>query len=132
MLDTTFRILQANVNRSAQATETVLDIGIRERIAIIAIQEPWFLKENDNWTRPLCHNGYITITPQVDKTIRPRTTTYINQNLLGEIQVNPVQTNDRDIQNLILQDKRGNKLQILNVYNERDEEGQYTVERTLL
>ena len=58
--------------------------------------------------------------------------TYINQNLLGEIQVNLVQINDRDIQNLILQDKRGNKLQILNVYNERDEEGQYTVERTLL
>ena len=44
MLDTPLQILQANVNKSLQATETILDLRIRSA-DLILIQEPWIIQD---------------------------------------------------------------------------------------
>jgi len=40
MLDTPLRIIQANTNRSIQATESLLEYAVEKKVDILLIQEP--------------------------------------------------------------------------------------------
>ena len=130
MLDTNLRIFQANLNRSIEATETALELAVRENVDIIAVQEPWMIQEGEQgFTRSIAHRAFQMILPRCDKDIRPRTMFYVKRDL--QVQLTQLNLKDPDIQALTLQDSKGKRLQVVNVYNERDQEGRWTVERSL-
>ena len=130
MLDTSLTIIQANLNKSRLATESILEIGIKEKADIILVQEPWLITENGSYIRSITHLGYIQLLPPCQTTIRPRTITYIRRGLT--IETTQLAIDDPDIQVLQLKDKGGYLLQIINVYNERDRQGVWTTHRALL
>ena len=130
MLEGPIRILQGNVNRSSQATETILELGASEQADIILLQEPWILRSSEEgFTRSINHRSFIPIRPEIGKEIRPRVLAYRRQG--SEFQISIDLNNDPDIQSLIVKDKKGTTIQILNVYNEKNISGEWTIERAL-
>ena len=130
MLDTTLRILQANLNRSIEATETALDLAVRENVDILAIQEPWMLHEEDKgYTRSIAHSAFQALLPQCPRDVRPRTLLYTRRTL--PVQLTQLHLNDPDIQVVDIQSSSGKKLRLVNVYNEKDSNGRWTAERSL-
>lgn len=132
MLEHTLHTIQANVNRSIQATETLLDLACYKNIDILLLQEPWLLRDQGKEykdTRSIAHIGYNQLLPQTTShSIRPQTLTYVRKGL--RCQVTQTHLNDGDIQSLLIKDKVG-QIQILNVYNEKDTSKIWTIERCL-
>jgi len=119
MLDTTIRIVQANLNRSIEATETALDIAVKENVDVLAIQEPWMLyEEGKGYTRSIAHSAYQALLPTCTRDVRPRTLLYTRRTL--PIQLTQLSLGDPDIQVVDLQAGSGEKLRLINVYNEKD------------
>ena len=86
MLDN-IKILQANLNKSTQATESTLQLAIELKIDIIAVQEPWLtLTRNNDYagTRLINHPAYLQILPQSEPSLRPRVLFYISSKLIAE------------------------------------------------
>ncbi|KAF2206122.1 hypothetical protein CERZMDRAFT_4463, partial [Cercospora zeae-maydis SCOH1-5] len=96
---------------------------------IILVQEPWIILEELGTARPILHPSFTPILPITKEGQRPRTCIYTRRNL--EIEASPDPLDDPDIQSLYLRDSQGNKIQVLNVYNERDKNGNWTAERSL-
>ena len=46
MISSSTRVLQVNLNRSAPATESALQIAVELKIDIVVVQEPWILLPN--------------------------------------------------------------------------------------
>lgn len=128
MLDTPLRIFQANLNRSSVATESLLEIAIREKADILAIQEPWLLVDKEiNLRRTIAHPAFTTLLPtSID---RNRVLFFIRRQI--QVEITPISNLDPDFQAISVQDKKGNSIQILNVYNEKDSENKWTNERAL-
>ncbi|KAF7564197.1 NMDAR2-C domain containing protein, partial [Pyrenophora tritici-repentis] len=69
------KILQANLNKSIQATESTLQLAVELRVDIIAVQEPWLTPTRNNDyadTRSTSHAAYLQILPQSEPKLRPR------------------------------------------------------------
>ena len=47
MISSSTRVLQVNLNRSAQATESALQIAVELKIDIVVVQEPWILQNSE-------------------------------------------------------------------------------------
>lgn len=135
MLEHPFRIIQANLNRNQAATETVLDIAVREKADIVAVQEPWLLRDNDKGykgTRSTAHQAFNQIIlPLHDPSTRPRTMLYVSTRTLLDVSPILEDTNDGDLLPFTISDRRGGKVQVVNLYNEKDQEGQKTIDRAL-
>ena len=130
MLEVTIRIIQGNVNQSSQATETILELGVSEKADIILLQEPWIHRSREEgYTRSINHGSFIPIRPEIGKEVRPRVLAYQRQE--SQIQVSLDLNSDPDIQSLIIKDNKGGTIQVLNVYNEKNKLGEWTVERAL-
>ena len=129
MLDTPLQILQANVNKSLQATETILDLRIRSA-DLILIQEPWIIQDQGQSSRSVLHSAYQPMLPQYGNYC-PWVIIYAKQSLLNSVELVPQDIQDPDAQGIIVKDKTNKSLQILNVYNEQDSEGTWTLECTL-
>lgn len=131
MLEKSLRIIQANLNRSPQATETTLERGIREKADLILIQEPWIIVEDEQEgysdARSISHPNYRQILPD-NLRQRPRVLLYVSSSLAYE--VNLIQTNDSDLLSASVIDGR-ETIQVVNLYNEKNEEGIRTIERAL-
>ncbi|KXL45668.1 MAG: hypothetical protein FE78DRAFT_389946, partial [Acidomyces sp. 'richmondensis'] len=137
MLDKPIRILQSNLNRSLQATESALEVAVQRKIDIVAVQEPWLTRDKDGSfrnTRSIAHNSYNQILPRHANNTRPRTLLYIKKDLGLQVtsETPPYATEDPDIQILHISDQQGKTVQLINVYNERDTTGNWTSERTLI
>ena len=68
-----------NLNRSALATESALDLAVGLGVDIIAVQEPWVFPKLDGdytTTRLVIHQGYTQILPYYGS-LRSRTLFYI-------------------------------------------------------
>ena len=128
------KVLQINLNRSAPATESALDLAIGLHVDIIAVQEPWvFPNPDDDYTttRSVIHPGFTQILPLHGR-LRPRTLFYINKALSF---INIAIESPQDPDCLIIDINNGNsKIQVINIYNEKDLHGNstYTVNRDLL
>jgi hypothetical protein len=132
MLDTPLRIIQANVNRGIQATESLLDYAIQKEIDLILIQELWIFKDKSigyKDCRSINHSSFTALLPPHDDTTRPRSLVYTSRHL--KLQVNPLLLNDPDCQSLEVRDSKGSKIQVVNLYNERNNQGVWTVDRCL-
>ncbi len=81
MSNTNLKILQINLNRSAPATESALNLATELNIDIIAIQEPWVYPNPNNdytVTRSVIHSGFTQILPY-HGILRPRTLFYVSK-----------------------------------------------------
>ena len=79
----TLKVLQINLNRSAAATESALDLAIGLNVDIIAVQEPWVFPNPDGdfiITRLVIHQGFTQILLK-HGSLRPRTLFYISKAL---------------------------------------------------
>ncbi len=130
----TLKALQINLNRSAVATESTLDLAIGLNVDIIAVQEPWVFPNPDGdytSTRSVIHQGFTQILPK-HGSLRPRTLFYISK-ALSFINIAVESPSDPDC--LILDISNGNsKIQIINIYNKKDLNGTgtYTVNRGVI
>jgi hypothetical protein len=131
------RILQINLNRSAPATESTFETALELNIDIIAVQEPWvFPAANNDYTntRSIIHQGFTQVLPN-HGLLRPRTLCYISKNLAPGISTSLASTSPRDPDCLIIDiQNRGTKIQLINIYNEKDLSGSrvYTLKRGVI
>lgn len=133
MKDNKLRILQINLNRSIEATESVLQLAIEMKIDIIAVQEPWILGSSlspRDFTgenrRSVNHQSFLQILPEGN--IRPRVMLYSSRELQAQISTSPSLPPDPDCLLLSIQ-INGFGFQLLNIYEEASlQEG---LERTI-
>ncbi|KAF1981141.1 hypothetical protein K402DRAFT_398838, partial [Aulographum hederae CBS 113979] len=122
MRDNKLRILQINLNRSMQATESVLQLAIELMVDIIAVQEPWILGSSQNprgFTgsnrRSISHRSFTQILPEGD--IRPRVMLYAARDLQAQISTLSSFPTDPDCLLLSIR-TRDFEFQLLSVYEE--------------
>lgn len=138
MINSNIRVLQVNLNRSAEATESALQLAVELKIDLLVIQEPWILPRRLNTngdysaTRSIAHPSYTQLLPNHLNHLRPRTLTYISKNFKPLVSLAVTSPSDPDIQIInIIEGK--SRLQIINVYNEKDQDREKgeTIERAL-
>lgn len=123
MIGTSIKILQINLNRSAPATESALQLAVENRINIVLVQEPWLIPgPNYTNTRSVNHAGFTQILPK-NKENRPRTLIYIAKDFKPSISVASSSPDDSDLIVLNITEENS-QLQILNIYNESDQSQQ--------
>jgi hypothetical protein len=94
MLDkNNLRILQVNLNKSPQATESALQVCVDLAVDLLVVQEPWLapLQPSGNYanTRSINHPSFAQIfPPSPDPSLRPRVLLYASNNL--QAQINPL------------------------------------------
>lgn len=97
MLDN-LRILQANLNKSPQATESTLQLAVELAIDLVIVQEPaLYSSVRDDYSdcRSVSHQSFSQIFPQpLPSSIRPRVMAYVSRSL--EAQVSPASGSSPD------------------------------------
>lgn len=81
MISSSLKILQVNLNRSATATESALQLATELKIDLLVVQEPWITPKNQGHTdylnaRSILHSSFTQILP-ADLCYRPRTLVYV-------------------------------------------------------
>jgi hypothetical protein len=139
MLDNNLRILQVNLNRSAQATESALQVAVELAIDLIVVQEPWLVPSQQTPldytdTRSVIHPSFVQTFPILPHPfLRPRVLLYASRSL--EVQINPIQDSLADPDCLAVQiNSKHFNFTLYNIYNENDQQGSSnrTIERMLL
>jgi len=133
MLSSSIRVLQVNLNRSAPATESALQIAIELKIDLIIIQEPWIIQHTDfeDYTnaRSIVHQSFIQILPKNTR-LRPRTLAYVSKSFSPLVSISTSSPIDPDL--LVIDIIEGNnKVTLLNIYNELDQEDKENRTRTV-
>jgi hypothetical protein len=132
MLDTPLRIVHANTNRDIQAMESLLEYAVQKKVDILLIQEPWIFRDRETAykdCRSINHPSFPALLPSHDDETRPRTLVYTSR--LLQLQINPIRLDDPDCQSLEIRDSKGATIQVVNLYNEKDRQGVWTVDRCL-
>jgi endonuclease/exonuclease/phosphatase (EEP) superfamily protein YafD len=124
------KILQVNLNRNQQATESALQLALELKVDLLLVQEPWILKD-DSITRSINHPSFTQILPKFGEW-RPRTLAYASKGYKPIVSLSPNSPQDPDLLVIDIKTKTS-KLQVLNIYNEKDQakEGPRTLERCL-
>lgn len=139
MLDkTNLRILQVNLNKSPQATESALQVCVDLAIDLLVVQEPWLvpLPATGNYsnTRSINHPSFAQIFPSLpDPSLRPRVLLYASNNFQAQINPLPNFPSDPDCQAVSVS-SASFEFNLINIYNEDDqqESPERTIERCLL
>jgi hypothetical protein len=134
MISSSLRVLQVNLNTSAVATESALQVAIELKIDLLVVQEPWVIPRNQDQdysnTRSVIHPSFTQILP-FDLTLRPRTLVYVSRSFIPTVALSS-DTSDPDL--LVIDITEGkSKIQLLNIYHEANQLGcgLKTIERTL-
>jgi hypothetical protein len=118
-------------------TESTFETAIQLNIDIIVVQEPWvFPATNNNYTntRLVIYQSFTQILPN-HGVLRPRTLCYISKNLGYSINTALASNSPQDPDCLIIDiQSRGTKIQLINLYNEKDlgGSGAYTLNRGII
>ena len=127
MISSNFKLIQINLNRSQAATESVLQLAIELKVDLIIVQEPWIYSPNPidySNSRSVLHQGFTQILPR-NNNLRPRTLAYISREFKPLVCLAASSPLDPDF--LIIDIIEGNhKIQLLNIYNESDQQGNNT------
>ena len=134
MISTTLKILQVNVNRSAPATESALQLAIEAKVDLIAVQEPWFFNTpppNTELAVSTQHPAFIQILPRCTA-LRARTLVYVLRGIRPLVSLASNSPDDPDIQIIDIVEGQS-KVQLINIYNEADQrhQGPQTLPRCL-
>ena len=133
MLSKSIKVLQANLNRSAPATESALQLAIELKVDLLIVQEPWLIPNNQDLdytnTRSISHQGFTQILPHYNTILRPRTLVYISRSFFAQVNLSSISPQDPDLLILDIKDKNLG-FQLFNIYNEKDQSNN-TSSRTL-
>ena len=136
MLSKSIKLLQVNLNKSAPATESTLQLAIELKVDLVIVQEPWLIPNNQDRdyanTRSISHQGFTQILPNYDPILRPRTLVYVSRSCFAQVNLCSISPQDPDLLILDIKDKNlGFKL--FNIYNEKDQSNisSRTLERAL-
>jgi endonuclease/exonuclease/phosphatase (EEP) superfamily protein YafD len=136
MISSSLRVLQVNLNRSAPATESALQIAIELKIDLIIVQEPWVPLNTQDYARArsTLHSSFTQILPfgHPQGYFRPRTLAYVSKSFKPLVTIASSSPCDPDL--LVIDVIEGqSKIQLLNIYNEKDQAktGLFTLERCL-
>jgi hypothetical protein len=133
MISSSIRVLQVNLNRSAPATESALQIVVELKIDIVVVQEPWILRTSESdysSARLILHQSFVQILPNT--VLRLRTLVYVSRSFGPLVSIATSSPLDSDL--LAIDIIEGNsKIQLLNIYNKLDQQGTgiRTLERLL-
>lgn len=119
------KMLQCNLNRSIQATENALQLGVELNIDIIAVQEPWLPsrqgESNYEDVQSIRHMSYSQIFPcSSDYNLRPRTMFYISRGMEKSTKKDEEHSKDPDLLTVIISGL-GYNLSIVNIYNQKNQ-----------
>jgi hypothetical protein len=120
------KVLQCNLNRSIQATESALQLAVELKIDILAVQEPWLPPLREKLTydgiHSISHAAYNQIFPSFQgNRIRPRAMFYISQQ--SGMQVNQCLEYPEDPDFLVLKISwQRSYFHIFNFYNQKNQE----------
>ena len=91
------KVLQVNLNRSALATESVLQVAVELGVGLVVVQEPWVLAPDQDYTkaRSVLHPSFIQLLPL--GLYRPRTLVYIARELNSRVNLSPTTLYDLDL-----------------------------------
>jgi hypothetical protein len=137
MISSNTKILQVNLNKSAPATESALQLAIELKVDLIVVQEPWLVPKTSeldySTTRSIAHPAFFQVLP-ANRQFRPRTLVYVSKNYKPIVTsaVTSVTSSDSDFLPIDISEG-STKLQLLNIYNEFDQAslGTKTLERCL-
>jgi ribonuclease HI len=127
MIGSSLKILQVNLNKSSEATESALQIAVEQKVDLIIVQEPWLTGPHEppdySNTRSTLHQAFTQILPHIpNKRLRPRTLVYVSRSFRPLVSLVASSPQDPDL--LVVDITEGNtKIQLLNVYNETDQLG---------
>src|SRR5437667_7955458 len=100
MISSSTRVLQVNLNRSAQATESALQIAVELKINLVVVQEPWILCDskqlNQSNTWSILHQSFVQILPKSD-ILRPRTLVYVSRSFGPLVSISASSPPDPDL-----------------------------------
>ena len=124
MISSSTRVLQVNLNRSAQATESALQIAVELKINIVVVQEPWILHnpQLDNYSNAwlILHLSFVQILPK-STILRPRTLVYISRSFGPLVSISTSSPHNLDL--LAIDIIEGNsKIHLLNIYNQLEQQ----------
>ena len=126
MISSSLKVLQVNLNRSATATESALQLATELKIDLLVVQEPWITPKNQEQedysnARSIAHPSFTQILP-ADLRFRPRTLVYVAIGCKPIVTIASSSPKDPDL--LAIDITEGNsKAQLLNIYNEIDQAG---------
>jgi len=126
MISSSLKILQVNLNRSAPATESALQLATELKIDLLVVQEPWITPKNQGQTdylnaRSILHPSFTQILP-ADLCHRPRTLVYVATRCKLIVTIANSSPKDPDL--IVIDIIEGkSKTQLLNIYNESDQAG---------
>ena len=121
-------IIQHNLGKSLSAQYSLFQIGIKRKADILVIQEPYINRKSK---QPLRHQGYTMIIPPTTNNTHPRVAIYIkNISTINYLHRLDLKT---DTDSIILEIQQPGFLPFLliNIYNEKDINRVYTLERLL-
>jgi hypothetical protein len=122
-----------NLNRSAPATESALQLATKLKVDILLIQEPWIISEENNTiNRLISYTSFIQIIP-LSLLVRLRILAYISKEYKASVTLAPTNI-DPDLLVLVVAENN-NTIKLVNIYNETSLiEGNLfkTIERALL
>lgn len=131
------KVLQINLNKSQQATESTLQLAIELQIDIISVHEPWLIPISQHHgdyqqTRSVNHPNFIQILPNHNPLERPRTLVYVAKNIRCQVLLAPNSPQDPDFQVLEMVVDESN-ITLINIYNQIDQltQTQRTTDRCL-
>ncbi len=123
MISSSTRVLQVNLNRSAQATESALQIAVELKIDIVVVQEPWILQNSEldySNARSILHPSFVQILPK-STILRPRTLVYVSRSFGPLVSISTSSLHDLDL--LAIDIIEGNsKIHLLNIYNQLEQQ----------
>ena len=121
---TTFKVLQVNLNRSALATESALQVAVELNIDLIIVQEPWTIPRkigstDYQGTKSIIYQSFSQIL-LADLTLRPRVLVYTSKSFRPIVSLAKESPLDPDI--LVIGIIEGDyKIQLVNIYNEANQ-----------
>lgn len=129
MLGHPLKIISINANTSSSVTEDFLQHAVENKTDLILVQEPWYYGRGIDPPRTewgnfvsTTHSSFMQIPPNHSSNYRPRTLAYVSKTCKLNINLATESPTDTDIQILDVTD-RNNTLQIINLYNQRDQAG---------
>src|SRR3954454_4164754 len=134
MISSSIKVLQVNLNKSQEATESALQAAIETKVDLILVQEPWLYNQgvvSFEESYSINHPSFTQLLPR-NRILRPRTLVYVSRSFKPLVSLATSSPDDPDIQVIDIVEG-SSKIQILNIYNEADQakQGPRTLERAL-
>ena len=109
-----------NLNCSAIATESALQVAVELKIDLLVVQEPWVTPRTQGQdftsSRSVLHSSFSQILP-ANLSLRPRTLVYVARGFRLLVSLAAASPYDPDLLAIdIIEGK--SKIQLLNIYNE--------------